>query len=154
MNEANMSQDAYALLNGEQEGNAVFDNFKNTRPAFAANKYHASNGDGTINYNVMNTLDIILLGVRLNEAVLEQYDKWFAQYGYTSGRCGIPHVLNYINGTSYGDSTKVVHWESDGNKNFTYVKTHDCKVLYSMLPVSQYIKQMFDGGIKLVSGDA
>lgn len=153
-NEANMSQDAYALLNGEQEGNAVFENFKHTRPAFAANRYVQSNGDGTINYNVMNTLDIILLGVRLNEAVLEQYDKWFAQYGYASGRCGIPHVLNYISGSSYGDSTKVVHWESDGNKNFTYVKTHDCKVLYSMLPVAQYIKQMFDGGIKFVKGDA
>lgn len=157
-NEANMSQDAYALLNGEQEGNAVFENFKNVRPAFAANRYVQSNGDGTINYNVMNTLDIIVLGVRLNTAVLEQYDKWFSQYGYTSGRCGIPHVLNYIDNTSYNDGSGVVHWEETDpqavdNKAYTYVKTHDCKVLDVMLPVSQFVKQMFDGGIKLIKGD-
>lgn len=152
-NEANMSQDAYALLAGEQEGNAVFENFKNVRPAFAANRYVQSNGDGTINYNVMNTLDIIILKVTLNSAVLAQYDKWFTQYGYTSGRCGIPHVLNYIDNTSYNDGSGAVNWETDGTKQFTYVKTHDCKVLDVMLPVSQFIKQMFDGGIKLVKGD-
>lgn len=151
-NEAGMSQDAYALLAGEQEGNAVFENFKYTRAAYAANKYTPSNGDGTINYNVMSMFDIIVLRVALNPTVLAQYDKWFTQYGYSSGRCGIPRVLNYINFQD-GNQDDRVNWETINGKQCTYIKTSDCKVTYSMLPVAQYIKAMFDGGIRLIKGD-
>ena len=152
-NEANMSQDAYALLQGEQEGNAVFENFKHTRAAFAANRYVPSNGDGMINYNLMSLLDIIILRVSLNPAVLEQYDKWFSAYGYSfSGMVGIPYVLKFINHqeTSWDDT---IHWETLNGRDCTYVKTADCKCLHSMLPVSGYIKAMFDGGIRLYKGD-
>lgn len=152
-NEANMSQDAYGALAGEQEGNAVYDNYKHCRAAFAANRYIPSNGDGTINYNLMSMLDIIVLRVSLNSVIAQEYDKWFTAYGYNnSGRVGIPYVLNFINERqATWDDT--VHWETLNGRECTYVKTADAKVLHSMLPVQQYIAGMLNSGIRLYKGD-
>lgn len=152
-NEANMSQDAYGILAGEQKQNAIYENMKNTRPAYAVNKYSPAGNDGTLNYNIMSFFDVIVLRVTLNPTILEQYDKWLSAYGLNfSGMVGIPYVLKFINHqeSSWDDT---IHWETINGRECTYVKTADCKCLYSMLPVSGYIKAMFDGGIRLYKGD-
>lgn len=150
-NKFKMSDAAYNALAGQGEGNPVFENFRFTRPAYAANKYNASTGDGLINYMKSHFIDIILLHVCLNDEVLNAYDKYFTNYGYSSGRCGIPRVINFIKGIS-GD-TNLPHWATLNNRPTTYIKTADCKVTYSMAPVAQAIKALFDNGCRFIKGD-
>ena len=89
--------------------------------------------------------------VSINPAILAQYDTYFSNYGYASGRCGIPRVINYSRGLT--DDDKVPHWQTLNGKPTTYIKTVDCKVIHSMLPVAQFIKGMFDTGIRMIQGD-
>lgn len=151
-NTANQSQQAYSALAGAQEGNAVYENYRETRPAYAVNKYVPSTGDGMLNYSFAHYLDIILLHVQLNESVRAQYDKFFQNYGYKSGRCGIPHVVSFMqNSQSDGE---LPEWVTLGGKQTTYVKTNDCRVVSSMLPVSTYIESLFNGGCRFINGDS
>lgn len=131
--------------------NAIYENLKYTRPAFANDAYHPINGDGIINYNNLMVQDIIFMRVSLDPNILAQYDNYFTHYGYTSGRCGIPRVINYVKGST--TDSEVPHWMSLNNRNTTYIKTMDCKVIYSMLPVASAIKSMFDSGVRMIKGD-
>lgn len=149
--QANMSQDAYAALRGGQD-NSFYSNYRETRPAYAANKYTPSTGDGLINYSYLHYLDIILLHVQLNSEVLKNYDLYFQNYGYNHGICSIPYVINYMHGSA--DADKIPHWETINGKQSTYVKTTNCKIIYSMLEVAQYIKALFDGGCRFLKGDS
>jgi len=141
----------YGLADTEHALNAIYDNFKYTKPAYACNKYVMGNGDGTINYNVLSVNDIMLLRVQLHPTILANYDRYFKNYGYNSGRCGIPRVISYTQGDTSPANTP--HWELISNKYTTYIKTMDCKVTYSMLPVASYIKSMFDAGVRMIQGD-
>jgi len=152
-NEARMSEDAYrAKLGSSNEGNnAIYDNFKYTKAAYATAIYNQINGDGVTNFNYNSFVDILFMRVALHPTILAQYDNYFTHYGYTSGRCGIPRVVNYSRGVS--TNTQVPHWLTVNNKLTTYIKTRDCKVVHSMLPVAQFIKAMFDGGVRMIKGD-
>lgn len=150
MNEANMADQAYDVLSGGTD-NAIYNNFEYTKPAYAANVYHPINGDGVTNYNVNGFVDILFLRVALHPEILAQYDRYFSNYGYTSGRCGIPRVVNYARAIQ--DDDKVPHWQTINSKPTTYIKTRDCKVIHSMLPVAQFIKSMFDTGVRMIQGD-
>lgn len=150
MNEGNMLADSSKVLAGEED-NAIYDNYQYTKPAYGANEYHQINGDGITNFNVNSFMDIVILKVTINPVILEQYDKYFTNYGYTSGRCGIPRVINYIKGST--EATDIPHWLTLNNKPTTYIKTKNCKVIYAMLPVAQFIKSMFDSGVRMVKGD-
>lgn len=142
---------AYDVLSGS-ETNAIYHNFENTRPAYAAAIYHPVNGDGVVNNNQFNFNDIIVLKVMLKDAILQRYDQYFSHYGYASGRCGIPRVINYMHGdTAQAD---IPAWATVNNKPTTYIKTLDCKVIHSMLPVATFIKNMFDSGVRMIQGDA
>lgn len=151
-NRANMSDSAYEALAGAQTGNAVFDNFAETRPAFAANKYVAPSGDGILNYNPLATFDITLIQVSLNDYVLEKYEKWFDNFGYSSGRCGIPYVCQFAQGET--DKSKIPHFAtmSDGSLS-TYLKTNNCRVVHTQAVVSNSIKQLLDNGVRFIKGD-
>ena len=149
--EAQMSDEAYGALSGKTTGNAVYENFKYTRPAFAANKYVPSTGDGMLNYvSDIGFLDIMLIHVTLNDQIMAAYDQYFVNYGYNSGRCGIPRVLQYIDGESA--QAAIPHWEQIGGKDATYVKTGDCKVVFAMKPVANAIKSMLDNGVRFLKG--
>lgn len=152
MNQEQMSMDAYRALAGDRAGNAVFENYKNTRAAYAADKYVRPTGDGVLNYNSKSFIDIVLLHVQLNESIIAQYDKWFQNYGYTSGRCGIPHVVSFMRNSQNEDELPA--WVTIGGKQTTYVKTNDCRVVSSMLPVSTNIEALFNSGCRFINGDS
>lgn len=147
--EQNMSQNAYRNLVGS--ANEVANNLKDTRPAFACNKYVPSNGVGATNFNMLSYCDVIFMRVSLNPTVLSKYDNYFTHYGYTSGRCGIPRVCAFVAGSSNNDA--IPHWLTVDGKPCTYIKTTDCRVTHSMLPVENQIKAMFDGGVRMINGD-
>lgn len=151
-NRANMSQNAYNALAGQTEGNAVYSNFVETRPAYAANKYVAGGGDGVIYYNKYSVLDVMLLHVTLNDEVLERYDKWFDNFGYSSGRCGIPYACQFAQGETNDDNIPHFHEMSDG-KLTTYLKTNNARVTHTQAVVSNAIKNLLNNGVRFVKGD-
>ena len=149
-NEWAMSEDAYKYLAGDKSG-AITNNFQYVKPAYVSQNYHQMNGDGVTNFNINSFMDILFLRVSINPTILAQMDTYFSNYGYSSGRCGIPRVINFIHGVS-GDAN-LPHWQTLNNKNTTYIKTVDCRVTHSMLPVAQFIKAMFDTGVRMIKGD-
>lgn len=147
--EQNMSQSAYSNIVGG--ANEVANNLKDTRPAFACNKYVPSNGVGATNFNILSYCDVIFMRVSLNPTIMEKYDNYFSRYGYSSGRCGIPRVINFINNSSNPD--EIPHWITVDGRPCTYVKTQDCKVTHARLPVALAIKSIFDNGVRLINCD-
>lgn len=145
------SERAHDVLRYGSEKNAIADNYQFTKPAYAAAQYHQSDGNGMSNFMLCSYVDVIFMKVSLNPAVLAEYDKYFDNFGYSSGRCGIPRVINYMNGSS--TDTELPHWHTINGKDMTYVKTKNCKVEYAMEPVSQGIKTIFDNGVRLIKGD-
>ena len=81
---------------------------------------------------------------QIKPAILEQYDKFFTNYGYTSNRIGVPRVCHYIKATDTQP-----HFQ-DG---YTYVKTSGMQVISNVKPASDYIESMFDRGCKFKKGD-
>lgn len=122
-----------------------------TKPAFACDKYMPSNGIGVTNFNILAYCDLVFMRVKLSDEILRIYDNYFTHYGYTSGRCGIPRVINYCNGST--NDSEIPHWLNVNGRPSTYIKTMDCKVIYSMVPVASYIKGMFDSGVRMIKGD-
>lgn len=149
-NELNMRNEAERVLSGNND-NAIYNNFKYTKPAYACNEYHQINGDGVINFNNFSFEDIIIMRVAMNPVILQQYDKYFSRFGYTSGRCGIVRVVNFMNGSTSDD--ELPHWSIVDGKEATYVKTHNLRVDNAMLPVSQAIEQLFNQGCLFYKGD-
>ena len=96
-------------------------------------------------------MDIVFMRVTLNNVMLERFDNYFTHYGYTSGRCGIPRVCAFVSGSSNNDD--IPHWLTVNGKPCTYIKTADCRVTHSMLPVENQIKAMFDSGVRMINGD-
>ena len=124
--------------------------YKFVKPAYANNKYYGGTG-GVIRYmRGMGLFDFVAINVQLRTDIQEYYDKWFDLYGYASGRCGIPYVVQFCRGGS-----DLPHWVGNDGvlPNTTYVKTLDCKVEHAMMPVANAIKQMFDTGIRFKKGD-
>lgn len=134
-------------LAGQTSENALYNNYRQTRPAFAADIYVRSTGDGTSAYNFVNFLDLLITHVRLTKEILIQYTKYFDNFGYTSIRCGIPHVIGYTKGSDEPA------WRTiDGNK-CTYVKTRDAKVFATDADTANAIKTMLDSGIRMLKGE-
>ena len=149
-NEFNQSEGAYKTLSGNTD-NAVYENFKYTKPAYVCDKYHQINGDGIINFNNYSFEDIILMRVSINPTILEQYDKYFDRFGYNSGRNGMPRVINFMHGSNV--DADVPHWATVDGKSATYIKTYDIRVDHAMLPVSQAIANLFNSGCLFYKGD-
>lgn len=154
-NEMAQSQDAYKALTGGTD-NAVYNNYQYTKPAFAANQYHLNNAEGSINYNVFNFCDIVALNVSLNPAIRAKYDIYFDNFGYSTGRFGIPRVYNYLHGSQDDDELPSWHELTEeygewSHPYITYVKTNNAKITGVMLPVAQAIQNIFDTGCQFVN---
>lgn len=149
--EQGMRNDASQTLMGSDATNVNY-NLRHTKPAFACNKYYPSNGDGITNFNPLATYDIIYMRVSLNEAILTQYDRWFSNFGFQSGRCGIPYVINYARNSS--TAANLPSWVTIEGKECTYVKTNNANVDDVTVPSGNYIKALFDRGVRLIKGDA
>ncbi len=135
----------------EADGGVIGEQLRLSKQSFACDKYFPSNGIGVSNFNELSFCDVVYLKAQLSPEIVDLYDYYFAQYGYQSGRCGYARVWNYISGSS--TPSEVPHWITIDNRPTTYVKTMDCKIKYSMIPVASYIKNMFDSGIRLIKGD-
>lgn len=135
------------FLAGQTTENALYNNYRQTRPAFAADIYVRSSGDGTSAYNFVNFLDLLITHVRLTKEILIQYTKYFDNFGYASIRCGIPHVLGYTKGTDEPA------WRTIDNNKCTYVKTRDAKVFATDADTADAIKTMLDSGIRMMKGE-
>lgn len=137
------------IYGGDDSG--IRENYKFTLPAHAANIYQQSDGNGMSNFLKCSFFDIIFMRVTLNPMILREYDRYFDDYGYSSGRCGIPRVINYMNGAT--GNAYLPHWATVNGRQTTYIKTSNCKVEYAMAPVASGIKAMFDHGVRLIKGD-
>lgn len=149
-NEWKQTEDAYKTLSGETD-TAVVNNLKYTKPAYASDQYHQINGDGITNFNMYSFIDVVILKVAMNPSILAKYDQYFKYFGYTSGRCGIPRAIQYTRGAT--QQTDLPHWTVINNKNTTYIKTVDAKVIHSMLPVANAIRGILNNGVRIVQGD-
>lgn len=149
-NKAQMSDNALAALTGDTTG-AVYDSMKFTRPAYAANQYIPNTGDGLINFTFAGYVDILLLHVQLSDAVLKKYDEFFTNFGYTQSRNGLPYVYNFMRGKTTND--EVPHWEEYGDKEITYIKTANARIINVMQPVSDFISALLNNGLRCVKGD-
>ena len=160
-NEMNMNREKYEAQatrwesadSALSEGDAseIANQLALTKPAYACDKYVPSNGIGAINFSQASYCDIIILKARLSDEIVAVYDNWFKHFGYTSGRCGIPRVINYSRGVA--TDANLPEWYTVNGKPTTYIKTMDLKVLHSMVPVASYIKNMFDSGVRMIKGD-
>lgn len=137
------------LANGTQE----YGRFNDTRPAFANNVYHPGVMSGKLQFiKGMMPIDIKLTHVQLNTKVLQKYDEYFKTFGYNvAGEIDVPYVVKYTQGASSNDD--VPHWEQVNGKDSTYVRTQDCHVTHSMLPVSMTIEAMFNSGVRMLKGE-
>ena len=126
--------------------------FEDTKAAFAANIYRPGTVGGLPDYYLGNTIDFKLTYVKLRDAILEKYDKYFKTYGYNfGGVVDVPYVVKYTQGLT-GDNN-LPHWEQVGGKDSTYIKTYDCHCTHSMLPVAVAIEGMFNSGVRMLKGE-
>lgn len=151
-NEKKKYAEASAYVNGNllSTDDPYIERFKFVKPAYANSNYVGGSA-GIIKYlRAMGLFDFVGIHVQLRPEILEYYDSWFDLYGYASGRCGIPYVVQFCRGGS-----DLPHWVASGGtlEGTTYVKTMDCKVEHSMMPVANAIKQMFDRGVRFKKGD-
>jgi hypothetical protein len=103
-----------------------------------------------IKYSAIN--DFKITHVRLRDAILKKYDEYFKTYGYNFGATvDVPYVVKYTQGASSNDD--LPHWEKVNGKDSTFVKTHDCHITHSMLPVAVAIEGMFNCGVRMLKGE-
>lgn len=144
-----MLDEASAFLSDPSKDNP---RFNDTKAAYANNIYNpGSMGDTSyVKLSAMN--DFKITQVTLRDAILEKYDKYFKTYGYNFGATvGIPYVVKYTQGSNSND--ELPHWEQVNGKDSTYVKTHDCHITHSMLPVAVAIEGMFNCGVRMLKGE-
>lgn len=146
-----MRNDATKVLVGNTD-NAIYNSYAMTKPAYGSSRYHQINGDGVTNFNTNSFVDVIIMRVSINPIILAQYDKYFSNYGYNSGRCGIPRVINYMHGSTQADELPA--WTTVNNKPTTFIKTNNCKTIHSQLNVANFINAMFNTGVRMIRGDA
>ena len=143
MDEANNRRD---MTRGDIEAGV----YGRAKDAYVADQYHPGNNQGMINYyaGIGDIATFIITRVQLRPEILEQYDKYFSFYGYTSNRYGVPRVCNYIKGS--GDQP---HFDTTTDKHFTYLKCGSMHVVSPMEVVSDYIESLFTNGCRFFKGE-
>lgn len=120
------------------------------KPAFVAYNYKPGSTDGVLglylksNDHQPGSFRFERVMPRAN--VLSIFDRYFTLYGYTSGRIGIPRVINYM----MGKSEDICHFNTYGEFKITYVKTDNIHVEYTKSSVARTIESMFNSGIRFV----
>ena len=132
------------------KGDIVNGVYGKAKDAYVADTYHPGNNNGILNYyaGLGDISTFIITRVQLRPEILEQYDKYFSFYGYTSNRYGVPRVCNYIKGS--GDQP---HFDTTTDKHFTYLKCGNMSVISPMQVVSDYIESLFNNGCRFFKGE-
>ena len=122
--------------------------FNHQRDAFTADIYHAGNAAGSLAHRLeQNFFEAVQ--VTLRGELLKLYDDYLTCYGYSSTRLGVPRVAEWVQGGT--DST---HFVSHDGMSFTYVKTESAKVFGAFKPACDAIASLFDGGVRMINGEA
>lgn len=131
-------------------GDAINGVYGPYKQAYVADAYTPGNTNGIMNYyaGIGDISTFIITRVQLRPEILEQYDKYFSFYGYTSNRYGVPRVCNYIKGS--GDQP---HFDETTSKHFTYLKCGSMHVISPMQVVSDYIESLFSNGCRFLKGE-
>lgn len=130
------------------EGDAFLKEYSTSRATYATDNYHRPVGAGFEYLGLYGWLNIALQQVYLKDSVLSLYDQFFKSYGYTSGRTGVPYILEWINGES--DTTKIPEW-IDGE---TYIKTDSIHFTGAPRVECETWEALFNSGIHWLNGDA
>lgn len=143
MDEANNRRDM-------TKGDIINGVYGRAKDAYVADTYHPGNNNGILNYyaGLGDISTFIITRVQLRPEILEQYDKYFSFYGYTSNRFGVPRICNYIK-----DSGEQPHFDTTTSKPFTYLKCVSMSVISPMQVVSDYIESLFTGGCRFFKGE-
>ena len=153
-NEYAKEQETYGGFNAFMRGEEPLASLRmsNTKPAYANNIYHPGSTADILYTFGTGIIDFRITQVRLRDEILQSYDEYFKAYGYNfSGYVDIPYLIKYTQNSSNND--EIPHWEKVNGKDSTYIKTVDAHVTHAMLPVSQAIAGMFNGGVRMLRGE-
>ena len=137
---------AYGEALSNKKGDFVSNVYGRAKRVYGGSSYVAGN-TGTLELYAGvagNVAAPVVCKRSIKPTILEQYDKFFSNYGYTSNRVGVPRVCHYIKATDTQP-----HFQ-DG---LTYVKTSGMQVISNVKPASDYIEGIFDRGCKFKKGD-
>ena len=143
MDEANNRRDM-------TKGDIINGVYGDAKDAYVADNYHPGTNNGILNYyaGLGDISTFIITRVQLRPEILEQYDRYFSFYGYTSNRYGVPRVCNYIKGAG-----EQPHFDTTTSKHFTYLKCGNMSVISPMQVVSDYIESLFNNGCRFFKGE-
>lgn len=124
--------------------------FGPAKRAYACDEYHAGTGNTLPMYVQFNAIAPVYFNqASIRPAILNQYDIYFTEYGYTSNRLGTPRICSYVKGGS-----EIPHFQLDGDVHYaTYIKTSDMKVTGVMESSATYIQNLFNSGVKMLQGE-
>lgn len=131
------------------QNSSVYQNFKDTKGAYVCDNYRPGQGTGLAYYNHHAFIDFIVTRVKLRDSILQKYDQWFSNYGYASGRYGVPRIAAYIANAATGKP----HFAPSGSQNVTYVKTTDAHVIAPNKTSEQFWEAMLNGGCQFIKGE-
>lgn len=129
--------------------------FGPAKAAYVADEYHAGSTNGTLGYYLTRVRAagvFTIEKVQMKPIIYQIYDDFFKAYGYTSNRLGVPRVCNYIKGKT--SNSDIPYFADVEGQKITYIKTSDMKVEHAIKDVSDYIENLFNGGIQFVRGNS
>ena len=127
----------------------IYHNFKDTKPAYCCDLYHPQVGTGSYFFNDLMVLDFLIYVVKLRPDILAKYDDWFSNYGYNSGRFGVPHIMAYLTNAESGKP----HFAPSGGMNVTYIKTTGANVKAPSKTSEAYWEAMLNSGVQFIKGE-
>ena len=141
--------DVSAIASGDVPS-AVYDEAK---AGFVADNYVAGS-NGSLSYYagvVKNAGSFKITRVQLRDVFVQKYDAYFTHYGYSSSRIGVPRICNFMANSSNNAELPKFLKQTNGY-SMTYVKTQSMNVNATMKPVSDFIEQMFNNGMRFIDG--
>lgn len=133
--------------NGEY---TVSNEYADVRSAYALADYNPGTQGGLQFYlKGVSRPDFTFTRVELLPEVQKRFDEYFKNYGYRSGRAGVPRVFNFIQGVS--DNDKIPEFVPESHH--TFCRTVQIHVTGVMAPVAEYIEGIYQNGCRFVNGE-
>ena len=142
-------EDASAIASGD----AVSEVFNEAKAGFIADEYHPSNANAaSLGISERGNIESFrITRVQLRDVFVQKYDAYFTHYGYSSSRIGVPRICNFMANSSNNAELPKFLTQTNGY-SMTYVKTQSMNVNSTMKPVSDFIEQMFNNGMRFIDG--
>lgn len=150
-NQANRLNDSAHMSLSQLEANSVYQNFKDTKPMYACDNFVPSVGTGSFFFTHFNDYDFSIIVVQLRPSIIKKYDQWFENYGYNSGRFGVPRFFNYIQNSS--DPNEIPYFGISGEYYVTYCKTNNVSVKAPTKTSEQFWEAMLNAGVQFIAGE-